>query len=490
MELTDLINKINISQIVGEVQRQDVTGIFYDSRKVKSGSVFVAVKGFQLDGHKYILDALNNGAIAVILENNNSVPDEIFIHNRKAKILVKDSRIALAQASNYFFKEPSAILNLIGITGTNGKTTTSYFIKSIVEHVGNKAGLVGTIANFIGSKEIKTSLTTPESNDLNELFYEMIVQGCSYAIMEVSSHSLILKRVYGLNFSTAIFTNITSDHLDFHGNFEEYFKAKKILFDSLSESSNIIYNIDDIHSLKIIQDSKAKKYSYGISPEADFLIQNISYDLNGTKFNIHYKNKEYPITTSLVGSFNAYNAAAAFACAVLNGINPEEAMTGIKYTQQVPGRFEVIGHGNKKAVVDYSHTSDSLEKALFALNNIVKDKNPVYTVFGCGGNRDKSKRPIMGKIASDMSKKIFITSDNPRNEDPFEIINQIKTGLIKDNFEVVENREEAIRKAINESEANAVILIAGKGHESYQEIHGVRNHFSDKEIAEKYLSNE
>jgi UDP-N-acetylmuramoyl-L-alanyl-D-glutamate--2,6-diaminopimelate ligase len=488
MELTDLINKISISQIIGEVQRQDVTGIFYDSRKVKSGSVFIAVKGFKLDGHKYILDALNNGAIAVILEDNNSVPDEIFIHNRKAKILVRDSRVALAQASNYFFKEPSTVLNLIGITGTNGKTTTSYFIKSIVENAGNKAGLVGTISNFIGSKEIKTSLTTPESNDLNELFYEMISQGCTYAIMEVSSHSLILNRVYGLKFSTAIFTNITSDHLDFHGSFEEYFKAKKILFDSLSDSASLIYNIDDTNSLNIIKDSNAKKYSYGISSGADFLIKDISYNLNGTTFVISYNAEDFSISTSLVGSFNAYNATAAFACAVLNGINPATAITGIKKTRQVPGRFEVIGDGNKKVIVDYSHTADSLEKALYALNNIVRDKNPVYTVFGCGGNRDKSKRPIMGKIASEMSKKIFITSDNPRNEDPFEIIKEIKAGLTKNNFEVIENREDAIKKAIKETEDNAVILIAGKGHESYQEINGIRNHFSDKEISQKYLA--
>jgi UDP-N-acetylmuramoyl-L-alanyl-D-glutamate--2,6-diaminopimelate ligase len=488
MELTDLINKISISQIIGEVQRQDVSGIFYDSRKVKSGSVFIAVKGFKVDGHKYILDALNNGAIAVILEDNNSVPDEIFIHNRKAKILVRDCRIALAQASNYFFKEPSAVLNLIGITGTNGKTTTSYFIKSIVENAGNKAGLVGTISNFIGSKEINTSLTTPESNDLNELFYDMINQGCSYAIMEVSSHSLILKRVYGLKFSTAIFTNITSDHLDFHGNFEEYFKAKKILFDSLSDSSILIYNIDDKNSLNIIKDSKAKKYSYGISPDAYFLIKNISYNLDGTTFVIPYEDEDYSISTSLVGGFNAYNAAAAFACAVLNGIDPHVAIKGIKNTQQVPGRFEVIGNGTKKVIVDYSHTADSLEKALYALNNIVKDNNPVYTVFGCGGNRDKSKRPVMGRIASEMSKKIFITSDNPRNEDPFEIIEEIKAGISKNNFEVIENREDAIKKAIKETEDNAVILIAGKGHESYQEINGIRNHFSDKEISQKYLT--
>jgi UDP-N-acetylmuramoyl-L-alanyl-D-glutamate--2,6-diaminopimelate ligase len=488
MELTALVNGIFVSQLIGEVQRQDVTGIFYDSRKVTKGSIFVAIKGFNSDGHKFILDAINKGALAVILEDSNAVPDEIFIHNRIAKICVRDSRIALAQVSNCYFKDPSNKLKLIGITGTNGKTTTTYFIKSIIEQSGAKAGIVGTIANYIGDKEIKSSLTTPESNDLNELMYQMYTEGCSYAIMEVSSHSLVLKRVYGLKFSEAVFTNITSDHLDFHGNFEEYFRAKKILFDSLNESSFIIYNSDDTNSLRIIKDSKASHHSYGMAPESDFMIKDISYDLSGTSFIIKYAGKDYSLSTSLVGSFNAYNACASFASAILHGISSETAIKGIRNTKQVPGRFEVIGKGSKKVIVDYSHTADSLEKALMALNKIVLDKNPVYTVFGCGGNRDKSKRPVMGKIASDMSKKIFITSDNPRNEDPNEIINEIKSGLTKDNYEIIENREDAIKKAIRSSEDNAVILIAGKGHETYQEIKGIRNHFSDKEIAEKYLA--
>ncbi|MDR3609860.1 MAG: UDP-N-acetylmuramoyl-L-alanyl-D-glutamate--2,6-diaminopimelate ligase [Ignavibacteriaceae bacterium] len=488
MELTDLINRISISQIVGEVQRQDVTGIYYDSRRVIKGSVFVAIKGFKSDGHKFILDALNNGALAVILEDNNSVPDEIFIHNRKAKIVVKDCRIALAQASNYFFKEPSSKLKLIGITGTNGKTTTTYYLKSIVERAGYKAGLVGTISNYIGDREIKTSLTTPESNDMNELLYQMHSEGCSYAIMEVSSHSLILKRVYGLNFRSAVFTNITSDHLDFHGNLEEYFKAKKILFDNLSDNSDIIYNKDDKNGQDIIKDSKANAYSYGKTQGSDFLIKNISFNLSGTSFVIQYKAKDYLINTMLVGGFNAYNACAAFATAVINGISPEIAAIGIRNTKQVPGRFEVIGKGPKKVIIDYSHTPDSLEKALSALKNIVKEQNPVYTVFGCGGNRDRTKRPVMGKIASEMSNKIFITSDNPRDENPLEIIKEIKAGITKNNFEVIENREEAIKSAIVKTESNAVILVAGKGHESYQEIRGVRNHFSDREIVQKYLA--
>ena len=246
MQLTQLINDIHAIQVAGNAQQKDVSSVCYDSRKVKQNSVFVAVKGFDNDGHRFIADAINKGAIAVILEDVNSFPDEIFIHENVAKIVVKDSRKALAEASGALYGYPTKKLNLIGVTGTNGKTTTTYFIKSIIETAGEKTGLIGTIKNLIDNREIKTSLTTPESNDLNELLYEMYNKGCSYAIMEVSSHSLVLNRVYGLNFSCAIFTNITSDHLDFHNTFENYFDAKKILFDSLSPSSFAIYNSDDV----------------------------------------------------------------------------------------------------------------------------------------------------------------------------------------------------------------------------------------------------
>ncbi len=488
MELTKLLNSVKAIQVTGEVQRKDVSGIYYDSRHVVKNAVFAAIKGYKTDGHRFILDAINKGAIAIILEDNDCVPDEIFDIYKIAKILVKDSRKALAEISNAFFKEPTKKLKLVGITGTNGKTTTSYFIKNIFETAGNKVGLVGTIANYIGQKEIKTSLTTPESSDLNELFHEMVNEGCSYAVMEVSSHSLVLNRVYSLNFSAGVFSNITSDHLDFHLNFENYFNAKKILFDSLESSSFAIYNIDDKNGAAIVNDSPAKLFSYGTSPKADFILNDINFDLTGTYFSIIFAGEKFEISTSLVGEFNAYNAAAAFATAVLLGIRKETTIEGIKSTKQVPGRFEVVGIGNKKVVIDYSHTADSLEKALLAIKQIVKGAHPVYTVFGCGGNRDRTKRPVMGKIASELSKRAIITSDNPRFENPFAIIEEIKSGIEKDNYEVIENREDAIRHAIKNSEDDAVILIAGKGHENYQEINGVRNHFSDKEIAEKYLS--
>lgn len=487
MELTKLISRINVIQVAGDVQRKDVTGIFYDSRKVIKDSIFVAVKGYKTDGHRFILDAINKGAFAIILEDNNSVPDKIFIHDGIAKILVKDSRIALAQISNIYFDRPSEKLKLIGITGTNGKTTTSYFIKNILETNGNKTGLIGTISNFIGNKEIKTLLTTPESVELNELLFEMHKQDCDYAVMEVSSHSLVLNRVFDLHFSAAVFTNITSDHLDFHGTFENYLSAKKILFDSLSPSAFGVINSDDKNCLTLISNSKAHPLSYGTTSGADFILKNIKYDLTGTSFSIENQGNIYQASTSLVGEFNAYNACAAFVTAISLGIENKICIEGIRTTKQVPGRFEVVGNDTKKCIIDYSHTADSLEKALLALNKITDGKNPIYTVFGCGGNRDKTKRPVMGKIASELSKYAIVTSDNPRYEEPLEIINDIKNGISKTNYEVIEDREEAIKKAIENSEDDAVILIAGKGHENYQEIKGVRNHFSDKEVAEKYL---
>ena len=487
MELTTLLNNVKVIQVVGEISRKSVTGICYDSRKVKRNSIFVAIKGFKTDGHKFISDAINDGALAIVLEDDKAFPDDAITRQNVAKILVKDSREALAELSNSFFGEPSKKIKLIGVTGTNGKTTTTYFIKSIFETAGYKTGLVGTITNFIGEREITSSLTTPESNDLNMLFDEMYSQGCKYAIMEVSSHSLVLKRVHKLYFSAGVFTNLTQDHLDFHQNFEDYLNAKKILFDNLDSSASAIYNIDDPNGVKIVADSKAKIFSYGSFDSSDYKLMDIRFDLNGTNFTIIHKDREYKVSTSLVGDFNAYNACAAFSSAMLEGIDSETVIQGIKNTKPVPGRFEVVGYGSKKVIVDYSHTPDSLEKALLAIRKIVKKDKPVYAVFGCGGNRDRTKRPMMGRIASEIADKVIITSDNPRFEEPMTIIEEIKSGISKKNYKVIENREQAIKDVIQSSDDDAVILIAGKGHETYQEIKGVRNHFSDKEIAEKYL---
>ena len=487
MLLSELLNKIKIIQVAGTPSNHEVLGIEYDSRKVVEGSVFVAIKGYNTDGHLFIQDALNKKAIAVVLENNEAVPDTLVSHFNAVKILVSNSREALAELSNTYFDEPFKKMRLIGITGTNGKTTTSFYIKNIYETAGYKVGLTGTISNYIGKDKFEAKLTTPESNDLNKMLNQMYKAGCEFVVMEVSSHSLALKRVFGLKYSFAVFTNITAEHLDFHHDFENYLTAKKILFDGLPVFSSAIYNADDMHSVDVIKDCSSLKYSFGKKDNSQFRINDINCDLSGTSFVLDYGNKSYSLKTSLVGEFNAYNAAAAFAVTKLSGLQDEIIAKGILTTPQIPGRFEVLNNGTRKVIIDYSHTPDSLEKALMVIRNITEKKNPVYTVFGCGGNRDKQKRPVMGKIATELSDQVIVTSDNPRNENPGSIIEEIKSGITKDNYEVIEDRETAIRDVIKKSSKNSVILIAGKGHEEYQEISGVRNYFSDREIAKKYL---
>ncbi len=487
MKLNELLNNVRVIQVIGNAESKVIDSLTIDSRTVGKNSIFFAIDGFKTDGHKFIPDAINQGASAVVMQNAASVPDQIFSHSGCVEIVVEDSRKALSEFSNIFYNEPSKKLFLIGITGTKGKTTTAFYIKNIFESAGYKTGLIGTIANYIGDKEVKTTLTTPQAHEINSLLAQMVSEGCTHCVMEVSSHALHLNRVIDLNFRCGVFTNITSDHMDYHKTPEHYLDAKKILFDMIPGSGYVIYNGDDPKSSKLIFDTRAKKFSYGIMANAEFRVQNIEFNLDGTTFDVEYKGKQFHFKTSLVGHFNAYNATAAFASAVIAGVDPIIAGKGVNTTPQVPGRFEVVSKKNKKVIIDYSHTSDSLQQALNAIHHIVKKERPIYTVFGCGGDRDRSKRPVMGKIAAEMSDRAYVTSDNPRTEDPFLIIDEILKGIQTNNYRVIENREEAIRASIYESEDNAVILIAGKGHENYQEINGVRKHFSDKETAIKYL---
>jgi len=487
MKLSDLLNNVKVIQVTGNAEFTLVENITIDSRTVTKGSIFFAIKGAKTDGHKFISEVINKGAAAVVLQDVNSVPDQIFSHSGCIKIVVEDSRKSLAEFSNIFFGCPSQKLTLIGITGTKGKTTTAFFIKNVLQKAGYKTGLIGTIANYIGERDLKTMLTTPQSHEINLLLSQMVNEGCSYCVMEVSSHALRLNRVDFLKFGIGIFTNITSDHMDYHKTFDHYLQSKKILFDSIPINGKIIYNADDENSKTLIADSKAEKISYGSSHICNYKVKNVEYSIEGTSLTVEHKSIDYNLKTSLVGHFNAYNAACAFTLALAEGIDPDTSVNGIETTPQVPGRFEVINMKNKKVIIDYSHTSDSLKQALEAVHHIVKSDRPIYTVFGCGGDRDTTKRPIMGNIAASMSERIYITSDNPRTEDPFIIINEILQGIKTINYRVIENREKAIQSAIFESEDDAVILIAGKGHENYQEINGIRKHFSDKEFAEKYL---
>ena len=487
MLLSKLLNNLSVIQVLNGTKDFEIDAITIDSREVKSGSIFIAIKGYKTDGHLFIQQAIANGAAAIVLEDDTNVSDQLFIKSDVAKVLVKNSRIALAKLADTLFGSPSEKLNLIGITGTKGKTTTTYFLKSIFENANIKSGLIGTNKNMIGKREIKTKMTTPESHVINSLLKEMVIENCTQCVMEVSSHSLELHRVDFLDFNIGIFTNITSDHLDFHSNFENYLAAKKIFFDHLKNDAKIIYNKDDKNHSALLKNSQAKKISYAIHSEADIKINNVNFSLEGTEFQINYLGNTYDVSTKLIGEFNAYNATAAFAASIFSGVNILQAISGIEKTPQVPGRFEVITKGNKKVIVDYSHTADSLKQALNAIKYIVKNEHPVYTIFGCGGDRDKTKRPVMGSIAEQLSDYVYVTSDNPRTEDPYQILSDIEKGMEKKNHIVIENREDAIKKAIENSEDDAVILIAGKGHETYQEINGVRNYFSDKEVAEKYL---
>ncbi len=487
MKLDKLIQNINVISNSDFSEGREILDVTSNSTEVKNGSMFVAVVGYTTDGHKYILDAINSGAVAVVLEKNEDYPDELFSSNNVVKIAVKNSREAFADLSCEFYEHPSKELKLVGITGSNGKTTTTFYVKNLFETAGYKTGLLGTISNIVGGFKEDSELTTPESNTINKYLREMVNQGITHCVMEVSSHSLVLDRVRGLDFDYGIFTNITSDHLDFHKTFENYLEAKKILFDYMKSDAAVIYNYDDKNWKQLLSDNSSEKISYGKNEVTDFTISNVSFNMDGTSFKLKTKKTEFLFNTALIGEFNAYNASCAAIIGVHENYKKDLITNAINSTPQVPGRFEVIGNGDKKVVVDYSHTADSLEKALEAMREIAKNERPIYTVFGCGGNRDKSKRPIMGEIADRLSTKIYVTSDNPRFENPLQIIDDIIVGIKRENANIIEEREEAIKNAICNSEPNAVILIAGKGHEDYQIINGVKNHFSDKEIAEKYL---
>jgi len=487
MLLSEILNKASVIQVVGSPEITEIKKISIDSRNSEKGSMFFAINGFKTNGHDFIPQAVSNGVSAIVMDEDSFAIDQLLTNNNVVKILVQNSRSALSQFANVLYENPSSKLSLIGITGTKGKTTTSYYLKNIFDLAGLKSGLIGTNKNMIGAKEVETKLTTPEAHIINELMSKMVIEKCSNCVMEVSSHSVELGRVSNLDFDIGVFTNITSDHLDFHKTFDNYLNAKKKFFDRLKPSAKVVFNSDDKNANELLKDVKCKKYSYSIERNSNLKINNLEYDLEGTRFSLSLSNKNYDVETKLIGIFNAYNATAAIGSAINSNITVEHAIEGIYKTPQVPGRFEVLTSGEKKVIVDYSHTADSLDQALKAIKHIVKDERPIYTVFGCGGDRDKTKRPVMGSIAVENSNFVYVTSDNPRSEDPYDIIKDITSNLKASNFKVIEDREIAIKSAITESEANAVILIAGKGHENYQEINGVRNYFSDKAVAEKYM---
>ncbi len=484
MKLSEILNKISSIQVIAKNYDAVVNNITSDSRNVNLGSIFVAVSGFKYDGHTFLLDVINKGVAAVIIEKN-VLPDEIFFQSNVTKVLVQDSRIALAEIANEFYGNPSKLMKIFGITGTKGKSTTAIFLYEIIKHIEEKAGLIGTIENRIGDKKIPSKLTTPEALQINEYLAEMLNSGIKSAAIEISSHSLELKRVFGLDIKVAGFTNLASDHLDYHKTTENYLKAKKILFDSLSENSISIINADDESSFELVKNCNSKILTYG-TEKSDFQILNIKTSLTGTSFSIQTKENLYNLTTKLIGEFNAFNATLAFAMATSIGFNVQKTIEAIKNAPQIPGRFEVIHKNGKIAIIDYAHTAGSMEAALVSLRKIVGNEVKIFTVFGAGGDRDKTKRPEMGKVAEKYSDKVFVTSDNPRTENPNLIIEDILAGMENVHFHN-SDREIAIKTAIEEADGKTVVIIEGKGHETYSEVNGIRTHFDDKEIAEKYL---
>lgn len=464
-----------------------------NSKDVEQNDVFFAIKGFVTDGNAYINEVLEKGAMAVITGGEPGIIDSR-IHK------VNDARKTMAVMSNAFYRFPSAKMKMVGVTGTNGKTTVTSLINYVLQSCGKKTGLIGTNGNYINKRFLKTEHTTPEAIELNKILKEMADEGVEFAIMEVSSHSLALSRVYGIEFDAAVFTNLTPEHLDFHKTMENYFEAKKILFDSLKRIGlkgvhpAAIYNCNDEYGSKIVSTSEAERIAYGFGC-GTFTAKNIKMNMDGMSFDVLLPRngegvEKIKVNTKLTGKFNVHNILAAIAVLKVLKLGYKDIVKHIEEFNAVDGRFNRLKLGNgADAIIDYSHTPDSLLKVLTTIREILdesKSKGKIITVFGCGGNRDKAKRPMMGEIAAKYSNEVIITSDNPRDEEPMSIIEDIKTGISSDNYSVEENRELAIQKAIEMSVKHDVILIAGKGHETYQEIKGIKHHLSDREIAEKY----
>lgn len=484
-----VFSNIDFIEIVGDTDAE-FSNICYDSRKCDKESIFVAMRGFYTDGHKYIDDVINKGVKVVVCEE---IPDNADDYNEIAFIKVKNSRIALAQLSYAWYDFPDKNLKIIGITGTNGKTTVAFLVNDILKNAGYKTGLIGTTGIYIEDKKIDSTHTTPESLELAQIFQQMKDSDIEYVVMEVSSHALYQKRVYGINFDAAVFTNLTHEHLDFHKSMDNYAASKKMLFDSLDSEAFAIVNADSNYYEEMIKDCKAPKYTVSQNSDSDFNVQSLILGMNESSFDIiWHKNSDeilLNIQTQLPGKFNVENISLACSTCLLLGIDPAIIEDTISEAKGAPGRMAKLKLNNGAiGIIDYAHTPDALEKVLLALRAILNEQeykdNKLITVFGCGGDRDTAKRPRMGEIASKISNVAIITDDNPRTENPIDIINDILRGVDQNNREkiIIKNgRKNAINKAYNISKANDIILIAGKGHENYQIIGNEKLHFDDME---------
>ena len=483
MKLTDVINGLNILNITGNSEI-DITNIQYDSRKVTQGTLFICVKGFNVDGHEFIQKAIEQGAKAFLVQEDIQIEGYTFVK-------VEDTRKSMAKVATNFYENPSSKMDVIGVTGTNGKTSITTFLSEILSSENKKVGLVGTIKIFDGEKEVESNSTTPESIDLQRYFSDMVNNNCDYCAMEVSSHSLVLNRVEDTQFKIGLFTNLTPDHLDFHKDLEDYREAKEKLFYKTTVAN--IINIDDNGGAKIyenIKNLKTPAYTYGIDNEADFRASNIKIDARGVSYTLKTPTYEEEIFVPVPGKFTVYNTLAVIAACYMLNISKDVIIDGLKNTGGVAGRFETITNDKGiSVIVDYAHTPDALENILNTAKEFAKGN--IITVFGCGGDRDTTKRPLMGNIAQKLSDIAIVTSDNPRTEEPKAIIEDILKGLDtnKENYKVVIDRKEAIERAIEMAKKDDIVIIAGKGHENYQIIGKVKHHFDDKEIAQEFLNN-
>lgn len=476
MKLSDLLKGIDYE---GTFNNVEISYITDDDRKVKNGAAFVCIKGSRFDGHKKALDAVSNGAVAIIAEEKTGALNEV---------IVKNSRSAYALMCENFYGNPSEKIKIIGITGTNGKTSTTFILKDILNKLGKKCGLIGTVENFDGREHRPSNLTTPDPSELSRLFSEMIKNGCEYCVMEVSSQALDQRRLEGVKFELAVFTNLTEDHLDYHKNFENYLQAKRILF---TQAKNALVNADDVYSDKLIDGLEflnLKKYAVD-NNNADFVAKNIVYEPAKVRYEMIYNNDLGRCSFAAPGKFSVYNSLAAASAAIMTGISFDRVQQALKYAHGVKGRAEVVKTGTDYTVlIDYAHTPDGLDNILKAVKQNAEGR--IITVFGCGGDRDKTKRPLMGEAVGNIADIALITSDNPRTEDPDKIVEDIIPGVArtKAEYKVIVNRTEAIRYALKIAKKNDIVILAGKGHEDYQIIGTEKIHYDEREIIRDILS--
>lgn len=479
--LKDILYKVSLTSTTGDMEVR-VKDIVFDSRNVGKGSAFVAIKGTQVDGHEYIPAALAKGATIVVCE---TLPEEIAPGVTYVQV-VNSAKALGIMAANYY-GNPSDKINVVAVTGTNGKTTTVTLLHQLFMAMGYSTGLLSTVENKINNEVIPATHTTPDAVSVQALLRKMVDAGCTHCFMEASSHAIVQERISGLKLIGAVFTNITHDHLDYHGTFDEYIKAKKKLFDELPKDAFALVNADDKRGMVMLQNCKATHQTFALKSSADFKAKIISNTLEGLELDINGKLTWF----RLIGSFNAYNLLGVLGVAVLLGEDEDEVLTALSAIRGAKGRFDRIAIGGIVAIVDYAHTPDALDNVLKTINGVRGGNEQLTTVVGCGGNRDKTKRPTMAKIAVTESDKVILTSDNPRFEEPMDILRDMQAGIGPSEMRktiTIEDRREAIKTAVMMAKRGDIILIAGKGHEDYQEVKGVKHHFDDAEVVTEYLN--